>query len=102
MYLGAWRNALYDWEGGFGCSKVLSARHIQGNALCHADLCHTSPLACLKVLIHCRQRKGHFVGEDAKISSIYQDFRDRRRRIRLFFGDDVISEGKCSLAVSII
>ena len=32
MYLGAWRNALYDWEGGFGCSKVLSAHHIQGNA----------------------------------------------------------------------
>ena len=64
MYLGAWRNALYDWEGGFGYSKVLSTCHIQGNALCHADLCHTSPLACLKVLIHCRQRKGHFVGED--------------------------------------
>ena len=49
MYLGAWRNALYDWEGGFGCSKVLSAYHIQGNAEGQAYLCHTSPLACLKV-----------------------------------------------------
>ena len=38
----------------------------------------------------------------AKIRTIYPDFGDRRRRIRLFFGDDVIYEGKCSLAVSII
>ena len=38
----------------------------------------------------------------AKIRIIYQNFGDRRWRIRLFFGDNVISEGKCSLAVSII
>ena len=65
--------------------------------------CHPSALSPkhLVVQIHCRQRKGHFVGEDGWIQDIYTDYGHCRRRIRLFFGDDVSSERKCFRAISI-
>lgn len=44
------------------------------------------------VTVHCRQRKGHFVGEDGVKQDVWTDSVHCRQRIRHFFGDNVISE----------
>ena len=47
--------------------------------------------------LHCRQRKGHFVGDDDKKQDNHTDFEHCRQRIRHFVGDNEIAVGTAAL-----
>ena len=53
-------------------------------------------MTCLKVSaasqLRCRQRKGHFVGDDSKNQNISTDFKHCRQRIRHFLCDNEIAD----------
>ena len=45
---------------------------------------------CVSITMHCRQRKGHFVGDDGQKQDNYTGFKHSRQRIRHFLRDNEI------------
>ena len=54
-------------------------------------------LFCRHHNLHCRQRKGHFVGDDGKKQDNHTDFEHCRQRKGYFVGDDEIAVGTAAL-----